>query len=242
MSVPSISVIIPVFNSAGTLPRALESVVAQDMAELEVIVVDDGSTDKSAEVAERLLPSAKVLRQKNGGPSAARNRGLRDAGGDWIAFLDADDAWTPGSLRARAEALGGDQSWGYVIGRTQFVKEDGTPSGNNEVQKGPWTSPNLGSGLFRRELFAPENIGLFAEDLRNLQDIDWFWRAQEAGVALGRIEAVTLWYYRHDHGTTAGKGWEERRLTEVIRRSLQRRRARSLAGPLPLLGRPGNQP
>jgi glycosyltransferase involved in cell wall biosynthesis len=98
-----ISVVIPAYNSARFLPRCLESVFAQTLKPVEVIVVDDGSTDNTAAVAEEL--GATVLRLPNGGPGAARNAGIQFASGEWIALLDADDLWAPEKLERQAARI-----------------------------------------------------------------------------------------------------------------------------------------
>jgi glycosyltransferase involved in cell wall biosynthesis len=92
---PTVSVIIPCYNGARFLRETLGSVLAQTHPVCEVIVVDDGSTDDSAAVAESFGPPVRVIRQANQGESVARNRGLDEAQGEWIAFLDADDVWLP---------------------------------------------------------------------------------------------------------------------------------------------------
>ena len=103
-----ISVVIPAYNASAFLPRCLESVFAQTLKPDEVIVVDDGSTDNTGSVAAEL--GAKVVLQENSGPSAARNTGIQNAAGEWIALLDADDLWAPEKLelqaaRVRAETV-----------------------------------------------------------------------------------------------------------------------------------------
>ena len=91
-----ISVVIPAYNAARFLPRCLKSVFAQTLQPEEVIVVDDGSTDSTAEVAEAL--GARVINRRNGGLSAARNTGIKGASSEWIALLDADDLWARDKL------------------------------------------------------------------------------------------------------------------------------------------------
>lgn len=91
----TVSVVIPCYNGAPFLRETLGSVLAQTHAPLEVLVVDDGSTDDSAAIAETFGPPVRVIRQANQGESVARNRGIDEARGDWLAFLDADDLWKP---------------------------------------------------------------------------------------------------------------------------------------------------
>ncbi|MBR0670155.1 glycosyltransferase family 2 protein [Neoroseomonas soli] len=99
----SISVVIPAYRAAGTIASALRSVFIQSIRPDEVIVVDDGSPDALADVVARDFPEVRLLRQANAGPAAARNRGAAAAKGEWLAFLDADDAWLPGKLERQLE-------------------------------------------------------------------------------------------------------------------------------------------
>ena len=101
----SISVIIPTFNRAAVLPRALDSVRAQTRRPEEVIVVDDGSTDGTAELVAERYPWVSYVHQANGGVSAARNTGIARARGEWIALLDSDDSWLPTKLQTQLEHL-----------------------------------------------------------------------------------------------------------------------------------------
>ncbi|HEY1663736.1 MAG TPA: glycosyltransferase [Verrucomicrobiae bacterium] len=95
---PLVSVVIPTFNRAHCVGNAIDSVLAQTFKDLEIIVVDDGSTDGTMEVLEKFGDKICVLRQENRGVAAARNTGVRAAHGKWIAFLDSDDRWHPGKL------------------------------------------------------------------------------------------------------------------------------------------------
>ena len=100
---PTISVIIPAYNAERFLPRCIASVRAQTLTPHEIIVVDDSSTDNTAALAKQL--GAHVITRPNGGVAAARNTGIRNASGDWIALLDADDLWAPEKLERQAECI-----------------------------------------------------------------------------------------------------------------------------------------
>ncbi|MEJ2462049.1 MAG: glycosyltransferase family A protein [Candidatus Thiodiazotropha sp.] len=100
-----ISVVIPTHNRASVLPRALDSVRTQTLPPHEVIVVDDGSDDETAQLVHDRYPECRYLHQANQGVSSARNLGIAHSSGEWIALLDSDDAWLPEKLRLQAEAL-----------------------------------------------------------------------------------------------------------------------------------------
>src|SRR5271167_4277928 len=104
------SVIMPAYNVSGIIERAIRSAAAQTLPPLEILVIDDCSTDDTVEVVKALaqdIPSLRLLSSPaNGGPAAARNVGLRAAQGDWIALLDSDDAWRPGRLERLSEVAG----------------------------------------------------------------------------------------------------------------------------------------
>lgn len=105
---PAFSVIIPLYDKAPTIRRAIDSVLAQRFGDFELIVVDDGSTDEGGAIVEAMAdPRIRLVRQDNAGPGAARNRGVREARADLLAFLDADDAWRPLFLESAHRVLAG---------------------------------------------------------------------------------------------------------------------------------------
>jgi len=117
---PRFSVIIPAYNSATTLARAVDSVLAQSYPAQEIIVIDDGSTDETADIAGRYGDKLRYLRQDNAGVSSARNHGARIAKGDWLTFLDADDWYYPNRLRLHAEWIGEDATLDFLTGDYEY--------------------------------------------------------------------------------------------------------------------------
>lgn len=123
---PRISVIVPVYNGAATVDRALDSVATQSYPPAEIIVVDDGSTDATAEIVERHAGPLQLLRQHNQGVSVARNRGAAEAKGDWLAFLDADDVYLPDRLKWHADWIAEDLGLDFLTGDQEYRQPDGT--------------------------------------------------------------------------------------------------------------------
>lgn len=126
----TVSVVIPCYNAAAHLRSAIESVLAQTIAPLEVIVVDDGSVDESTEIAGSFGDPVRVVRQANAGVSAARNRAMDLASGDWYAFLDADDLWHPTKLEEQLAAVADDPEvvcvftdfYAFGVGRERTIE------------------------------------------------------------------------------------------------------------------------
>jgi glycosyltransferase involved in cell wall biosynthesis len=220
-----VNVIIPVFNGERFLAEAIDSVLAQTYRPLEILIVDDGSTDGSARIARDYAQhESNVLyfRQSNCGPAAARNAGLQHAHGHAIAFLDADDLWTPSKLASQAAALRDSPSGGIVLGRLQRLKlihsQGFVPHGASEL------ALNLGASLIRRQVFGA--VGTFDESLRLADDWDWYMRARELAVSILVQDDVVLFYRRHDDNLTNQRDETDRSTVQILKRSLERRRKR----------------
>ncbi len=217
----SVSVIIPVFNGADFLPEAVASLLDQNPRPREIIVVDDGSTDATAAVAQGLGAAVRYVRQDNRGPAAARNHGLRLADGDIIGFLDVDDTWKRGSMAVPLRILGETEGLGIVKGLTQMLQQIGK-GGYRPVGR-PFVFWNTGGTLYRREVFAI--VGPFDEALRFSEDIDWFLRARENGVGIRIVDEVIQYHRRHGGNMTEGRTPGELNILRVVKASLDRRRA-----------------
>lgn len=130
VSSPAISVVVPVYNAESTLARAIESVLAQTWPAHEIVIVDDGSRDGTPALVDMLKgrpggERLRYIRQDNAGPSAARNRGVEAATGDWIAFLDADDWYYPERLATHAQMIAAQDGLDFVVGNFDYRDESG---------------------------------------------------------------------------------------------------------------------
>jgi glycosyltransferase involved in cell wall biosynthesis len=220
----AVSVIIPAYNAAGFLAEALMSVAAQNYTPLEVIVVDDGSADSTAAVARAFSSSVQLIEQPHAGAGAARNTGVAAAHGDFLAFLDADDLWLPGSLALRLDAL---QRHAADIAYGQVIQSRAGPDGRT-LDRPPATALLTGAALVRATAF--HRVGPFRTDLRVGEFIDWCARAAEAGLRVTALSQPVL--RRRLHGTNTGIRERAARAdyVTVVRAALERRRRREEPG------------
>lgn len=131
---PRFSVIIPAFNAAATLVRAIESVRAQSWPAHEIIVVDDGSIDATAEIARQYGDAVRLIQQANSGVSVARNAGAAVATGNWLAFLDADDWYAVDRIKLHAEWITQDDALSFLTGDYEYRDEDNNLLGTSMAQ------------------------------------------------------------------------------------------------------------
>jgi glycosyltransferase involved in cell wall biosynthesis len=218
MANPRVSVIIPYFNAGKFIEEAIASIREQAYTPLEIILVDDGSTDRIADRVEAWGEDIVFLRQENKGQAAARNRGITHATGDIIAFLDADDYWPHGKLTRQVGQLEDDPTLGIVTGRVEYIWT-GVPL---ECQSGR-AQGHLGARVVRKWVF--REVGLFDESLRFHEDLDWSLRARERHIPTVRVKETVLFYRRHDANITCGTDPYKSRLLAVLKQSLDRRKA-----------------
>ena len=220
---PTVSVIIPAYNRLHMLPSAIESVLAQTLKDLEVIVVDDGSTDgTAAQIAQQFGQKVRVERfPENRGRSAARNAGWALAQGEFVAFLDSDDLWHPEKLARQLPSFANPETvlvhcWASVIDR------DGTPlpAQSAELEDAfrvalargydyngiteTWCRMYTSACVLRRELL--QEIGGFDEGLSNFEDWDLLWRAARIG-QVATISEPLLHYRSHPGNTNVTTTW-----------------------------------
>lgn len=238
MAEPTVSVILPVYNAGPYLGQALRSVLGQGGEELEVVAVDDGSSDESPRrLAEwqRADPRIRVLRTENGGPAAARNAGLAQARGRLLAFIDADDLWPAGKLALQCARLAAEPRLQAVSGFTAwFDRADASglrPADDARVVT--LFHVHLGALVLRRATL--ERLGGFDAALRFSEDQDLYMRLRESGTPFTILRQTTLYYRRHEASMTGGlRTAKELQLFEVLRRSLARRRTEGVAADLGL--------
>ncbi len=195
---PSIAVIMPVRDGMAFLPVAIECVHSQSYSPLELVIVDDGSSDGSLEHARNA--GLRVLQTPAAGPAAARNAGLGATVSDFVAFLDVDDLWPPGTLHRLSAALASDPDAGFAQGLIQNfrVLEDGS----KRFFTHPYRFLNFGACLYRRSLF--EIVGVLDETMHLCEDLDFLMRCWEQDIRKVELETVTLHYRRHPKNMTAG--------------------------------------
>lgn len=201
----SVSVIIPTYNRAHTLERALRSVLAQSRAPVEIIVVDDGSTDGTAGIIWEKFPSVRYVRQDNRGPSAARNRGIGQAKGPWLAFLDSDDEWLENKLEMQMERVTRspesglchtEEIWIRRGRRVNQMKKHAKAGGHIFERCLPRCVISPSSVLIHRRVF--EQVGLFDEDLEVCEDYDLWLRVCSRQAVLFIEEPLIIKYGGHD--------------------------------------------
>lgn len=225
--IETISVIVPVHDRQHLIGDALASIVAQDCARIEIVVVDDGSTDGTAEVVRRFGAEVHYLHQAHTGVAVARNRGLTESVGEWIAFLDSDDVWLDGVLNSAARHLRRRPEAGLVHGLTELVRLPDAADHRPRFREGdpPQHRPLLGSMLIRRSCF--DRVGAFDPRLKRSEDLDWLARAAEAGIEAEKIDEIWLRYRVHATNITNDIGATTSSMVETVKRRLDRRRAGS---------------
>lgn len=221
-----ISCIVPVHNGERYLAETLDSIHAQTWLPIEVIVVDDGSTDRSLSVARAHPVGARCLAQSNAGHAAARNRGIDAAQGAFVAFLDADDLWTPPKLATQMAALDARPELGVVFTHLEnFVSPDASVDDDADRPDIGGAVPGYSSVtmLARRVVF--EGVGPFDVSLAHANDRDWFCRVAEAGVEMAMLPDVLV--RRRLHASNRSRALATQSRSEYLRllkRMLDRRR------------------
>jgi len=238
-ALPLVSVVMPTFNCARFVNEAISSVLTQDYPNLEVIVIDDGSTDGTLEQLHRHDARIRILQQENAGPAAARNRGASVARGEFIAFLDCDDVWLPGKISTQVQHLLHNPEVGLVHGfevdwypdKTGIYvhpPDSTTNAAPVKIIEGTsgWVYPQLllsfglctSTVMLRRTLL--EHVGGFDESYRIGEDYDLWLRLSQITV-FHRLDMPCTLYRKHGSNVTKRppeRNYAYRALTSAITR------------------------
>jgi len=214
---PLVSIIIPVYNAEAFVKEAVESIMAQGVGDFELIAVDDGSTDDSFRELKSITDNRlKIIQQNNSGTGGARNTGIINAKGKYLAFLDADDLWVQGKLKLQLEAIrqpGIDMVFGHLI---EFVHND-FPGKAKPI---PGLSPI--TMLIEKEKFL--ETGLFNSELKLGEFLDWFDRAKNNGFKHLMLPDVVAFRRIHEGNINRFRKNNIKQYASVIKASLDRRR------------------
>lgn len=225
-----ISCIVPVFNGEKYLQKTLDSILDQSYNPLEIIVVDDGSTDKTAEIVKGYNAYVSYLWQPNKGPASARNLGLNSAKGEFVTFLDSDDLWHPEKLKRQIDRFHSRPELDTCVTHVQNFWIDELSEEKEKLQNHPHTKPIpgyfTGSLMARRAVF--EKIGLFNDHLKHTDDTEWFLRAYEHNVNMKILPDVLVYRRIHQNNRSRLKADASRdEYLGLIKALLNRRRAKN---------------
>ena len=222
MADPLVSVVVAAYDCERYIAATLDSALAQDHEPVEVIVVDDGSTDSTAEIVERY--DVRLVARPNGGQGAAKNTGIAASRGDLIAFLDHDDLWAPQKISTQVEALAAAPEAAGVVARLEVLLEPGLPHPEwlPRSREYPWFPPS--SWLVRGEAF--DEVGPFDEE-SNVPDFDWMLRARDLGLTFAIVPEVLGKYRIHGRNASYGREAIADDGFVALRRSLDRIRPRT---------------
>ncbi|BCJ92209.1 glycosyl transferase family 2 [Terrihabitans soli] len=218
---PDYSVIIPVFNGASTIAETIQSVVAQTVPPKEIIVVDDGSSDGTGEIASAASPLVRVVRQENAGCGAATNRGMDEVSCAVLAMVDADDLFTPEKMETQLRHLAANPDCHGVFCHMRTFRTDGVEAGSNKLTPG-WSRSTIVI-----HSAAARKVGPVIDPPGSRGDmIDWIGRAKEIGLRFDMLDEVMLLRRVHPGSMSYGRDDnKDRGYLHVAWLAMQRRKA-----------------
>lgn len=224
---PKVSVVVTCFNREMYISEAIDSALAQTFADIEVLVVDDGSVDGSAQICQSYGDRLRYIYQPNQGASAAKNTGVAAARGEYIAFLDSDDRWEPHKLQMQMRHLADhpavDVVYAYAM---QFLSPELAPEirAGLHCPGGAMPAPTSGTLLAKKATFA--RVGDYRTDLLVGIDVEWYSRSQGIGLSSFILPEVLL--HRRIHPTNSGITQKSERIQHlsILKQHIDRQRAR----------------
>ena len=221
---PLVSVVIPVFNGEKYLRETIETVLEQDYKPIEILVIDDGSTDQSASIA-RSFSEVHYSHHENQGNARARNKGVQLARGEWIALLDQDDLWAKQKIRRHVEFHLKYPELQYTISHFKMFLSPG-------MERPKWCREELltqghadfspSSLVCRKDLF--RIVGTFDPALKSSSDADWFFRAKDLKVPMTVIPEILVYRRVHKANQSMHVRQTHSELLKIIHHSIQRKR------------------
>ena len=230
---PLVSVIVPTFNHGAYIAAALESIFAQAHRPLEVVVVDDGSTDDTTARLAPYLDRILLVRQANAGPAAARNAGMVRAAGEFLAFLDADDLWHPDKLPRQLARFEARPELELSICRVEnfWAGDPSEEAQRLRERKQPKVMTGVVVQTFVARRSTIERVGPFNPRFLFGEDVDWYVRATELRVVEERL--LTVLGYRRLHAHNMTEAWpsvKNETMLQVARAAIDRHRRRATTG------------
>lgn len=221
-----VSVVIPVFNGAAYLAEAVASVQTQTVEPLEIVVVDDGSTDDTSEVIGSLDPPVQAISQANAGPGAAMNRGVEAASGTHVAFISADDLWAADKLERQLAALERDHDLDMVFGHVQhFISPDLDTETAARLRCPPDPMPANSAGTMLTRLETFRRVGPFNPEFRVGEFFDWYGRASDLGLRSHVLSEVVSHRRVHKANHSQLSRAPQEGYAQVLKAIVDRRRA-----------------
>jgi glycosyltransferase involved in cell wall biosynthesis len=220
---PLVSCIVPTRNGAKHLGETLRSLVEQTWRPLEVLVVDDGSTDGSAVIAAGFGPPVRVATLRASNPVTARNHGIRCAKGEFLSFLDHDDLYTPDKLALQMAAFEADPALDVCVGMVQRFRQ-ATAEHRQEFVGGPIPGYLTITMLARRRAF--DRVGLLDPQNFYSDSAEWFLRARALGIAVRLLDRTLVFHREHAGNRSLTHGDASRRdFLRLIKSKLDRERS-----------------
>ena len=226
-----ISVIVPVYNGEKYIQEALDSVLEQSLKPFEVQVVDDGSTDRTAEIVRQYGDRIRYIKINNGGAAAARNEGVKSVAGDYIAFLDADDYWNKQKLALQLREIKKPGAANMIFGMVSQFYSPETDENFRQQYQFPSRQTNgahAGNMLMKRKDFL--KVGFFSTEYKTGEFIEWYQRAQEAGMTTAFLPEVLMHRRIHplNHGIVQKQHTND--FARIAKEILLRRRKKEVDG------------
>ncbi len=221
-----ISIIIPVYNGERFLNESIDSILNQQYKDIEIIIVDDGSTDNSAEIAKS-HEKVRYIYQTNQGPSVARNTGIKVSSGNFISFIDCDDIWYPKKLITQFEYLMNHPDVGFVFANRKMILEENIP-------KPPWYKEHLfenscpvlcASALLARK-YVFDIVGGYNPDFRFGENAEWLTRAKDHRIKMFVLPETLIKQRLHDKNQTYHLNQMRSSILKALKGSIDRQRER----------------